>query len=322
MPTVRANGLSIEYVETGDQRAPTILLIMGLGMQLIGWPDSFCEGLAERGFRVVRFDNRDVGRSSKMGGGSAIFLAAEVIRALRGGRIAARYTLHDMADDAIGVMDALGIERAHVVGASMGGMIGQVIAAEHAERVRSLVSIMSSSGDRRLPRGNIRVLLPALWPKTPLFGRKRAVQRGMRLFRAIGSPGFPTSDEELRAKVERAIARSDYRPGVARQMLAIVASGSRVELLRRIRVPTLVLHGADDPLVPVAAGEDTANQIPGASLRIIRGMGHDLAPGLVPLLVEAIAAHCQAADRSSRREVRRAAADTSGPESRGTWSLR
>jgi pimeloyl-ACP methyl ester carboxylesterase len=321
MPTVRANGLSIEYVETGDHRAPTILLIMGLGMQLIGWPDSFCEGLAERGFRVVRFDNRDVGRSSKMGGGNAIFLAAAVIRALRGGRVAAPYTLHDMANDAIGVMDALGIERAHVVGASMGGMIGQVIAAEHAERVRSLVSIMSSSGDQRLPRGNVRVLLPGLWPNTPLFGRERAVRRSMRLFRAIGSPGFPTSDEELRAKVERAIARSDYRPGVARQMLAIVASGSRVEMLRSIRVPTLVLHGADDPLVPVAAGEDTANKIPGARLRIIPGMGHDLAPGLVPLLVEAIAAHCHAADRSSGRGVRRAAADTCGPESRATWSL-
>ena len=322
MPTVRANGLSIEYVETGDQQAPTILLIMGLGMQLIAWPDSLCQGLAERGFRVVRFDNRDVGRSSKIRGGSAIFLAAAVIRALRGGRVAAPYTLHDMADDAIGLMDALAIERAHVVGASMGGMIGQVIAAEHAERVRSLVSIMSSSGDPRLPSGNVRVLLPALWPNTPLFGRERAVQRSMRLFRAIGSPGFPTSDEELRAKVERAIARSDYRPGVARQMLAIMASGSRVEMLRKIRVPTLVLHGADDPLVPVAAGEDTANKIPGASLRIIPGMGHDLAPGLVPLLVEAIAAHCQAADRTSGGQARRAAEGPRGPERRATWSPR
>ncbi len=316
MPTVRANGLSIEYVESGDQRAPTILLIMGLGMQLISWPDSFCQGLVERGFRVVRFDNRDVGHSSKMSAGNVFLLAAAVIRALRGGRVAAPYTLHDMADDAVGVLDALGIERAHVVGVSMGGMIGQVIAAEHAVRVRSLVSIMSSSGDRRLPRGNVRALLPALWPNAPLLGRKRAVERGMRLFRAIGSPGFPTSDEELRAKVERAIARSDYRPGVARQMLAIVASGSRVEMLRRIRVPTLVLHGADDPLVPVAAGEDTANKIPGASLRIIPGMGHDLAPGLVPLLVEAIAQHCQAADRSPAHEARGAAPGVGGPQSR------
>jgi pimeloyl-ACP methyl ester carboxylesterase len=303
MPVVSANGLSIEYAEIGAAPAPAILLIMGLGMQLVAWPDQFCQGLADRGFRVIRFDNRDVGRSTKMHGGNAVSLAAAILRALAGGRIAASYTLSDMAKDAIGVMDALGIERAHVVGASMGGMIAQIIAAEHPERVRSLVSIMSSSGDRKLPRGNTRVLLPMLWPTTPLFGRERAIRRSMRLFRLIGSPGFPTSQEELRAKVERSIARSHYPPGVARQVLAIGASGSRVDLLRRIRAPTLVIHGENDPLIPLAAGKDTAEQIPGARLRIIPGMGHDLPTGLVPLLVDAIAEHCLDADRRPPRAV-------------------
>jgi pimeloyl-ACP methyl ester carboxylesterase len=311
MPTVQANGLTIEYAETGDQQAPAILLIMGLGMQLITWPDALCEGLADRGFRVVRFDNRDVGHSSKIHAGNAVSRTAAVVRLLAGVHIEAPYTLHDMAADAVGVMDALGIARAHIVGASMGGMIAQIIAAEHAERVRSLVSIMSSSGDVDLPRGSIRPLVPLLWPFPGLFGHEHAVRQSMHTFRAIGSPGFPTPDEELRAKVERSIARSHYPPGLVRQILAIAASGSRVELLRRISAPTLVIHGADDPLIPRAAGEHTAENIPGARLKIIPGMGHDLAAGLVPHLVDAIAEHCHAADRHRVREAQ--AADGRGP---------
>jgi pimeloyl-ACP methyl ester carboxylesterase len=298
MPAVAANGISIEYLESGDPGAPVILLIMGLGMQLIAWPDAFCRGLADRGFRVVRFDNRDVGHSTKMHWGNAVTLAAAVARAIAGGRVTAPYTLNDMGADAVGLMDALAIGRAHIVGASMGGMIAQIIAADHPQRTRSLVSIMSSSGDRQLPRGNTRALLPMLWPHPPFFRPQRAVRRHMGILRAIGSPGFPTADEELRVKVEASFARSYYPPGFARQVLAIAASGSRVELLQRIRVPTLVLHGSDDPLIPAAAGEDTAARIPGAKLKIIPGMGHDLASGLVPLLVDAIAEHCQAADRA------------------------
>ena len=311
MPTVRANGLNIEYAETGRQQAPAILLIMGLGMQLIAWPDSFCQGLADRGFRVVRFDNRDVGHSTKIRAGNAVSRTASVVRLLAGAHIEAPYTLHDMAADTIGLMDALGIARAHIVGASMGGMIAQIIAAEHPERVRSLVSIMSSSGDVSLPRGSIRPLLPLLWPFPGVLGREHAVRRSMHTFRVIGSPGFPTSDEELRAKVEGSFARSHYPPGLVRQILAIAASGSRVELLRRISAPTLVIHGADDPLIPTAAGKHTAENIPGARLKIISGMGHDLAAGLVPHLVEAIAEHCGAADRFSVREAQ--AADGSVP---------
>jgi pimeloyl-ACP methyl ester carboxylesterase len=296
MPAVRANGLTIEYTETGDQRAPTILLIMGLGMQLIAWPDAFCQGLADRGFRVVRFDNRDVGLSTKFHTDNVFSRTATLLRLLAGGRFTAPYTLYDMAADTIGVMDALGIARAHIVGASMGGMIAQIVAAEHADRVRSLVSIMSSSGDVRQPRGNNHILLPLLMPFPGLFGHEHAIRRSMEALRSIGSPGYPVSDAELRVKVERAHARSHHPAGFVHQMLAIAAAGSRVEMLRHISVPTLVIHGADDPLIPVAAGKHTAENIPGARLRIIPGMGHDLPPGLIPVVVEAIAAHCQASD--------------------------
>lgn len=300
MPIVAANGMDIAYVENGDRSGPAILLIMGLGMQLIAWPDEFCEGLARRGFRVVRFDNRDVGLSTKARGGGAIAVAAAFASALAGLPVAAPYLLSDMARDAIGLMDALGIERAHIVGASMGGMIAQIIAAERPERVLSLTLIMSSSGDPDLPRSDPR-LIQALFLRRFAFTRERAVRQAMRFYRLIASPGFPTSQEQLRAKVERSVDRCYYPAGVGRHLLAILASGSRVAMLGRIRAPTLVLHGADDIFVPVEAGRDTAARIPGARLRIIPGMGHDLAPGLIPILVEAIAEHCTAAAEVSGR---------------------
>lgn len=298
--SVRANGIKIEYAENGAKDAPVILLIMGLGMQLIAWPEAFCEGLAARGFRVVRFDNRDVGGSTKIGStkiktlGRIAWVAA-IVRVWAGLPVKAPYTLRDMANDAIGLLDALGIERAHIVGASMGGMIAQIIAAEHPDRAKSLVSIMSSSGNPALPHPDPKVMKALLWPR-PRGNRERAIRQAMELYRMIGSPGFPTSKVELRAKVERSISRCYYPEGLARHFLAIQASGSRVEMLRRIRVPTLVLHGSDDPLVPVEAGKDTAANIPGAKLRIIPGMGHDLAGGLLPILINAITKHCKAAD--------------------------
>jgi pimeloyl-ACP methyl ester carboxylesterase len=296
MPAVRANGLTIEYVEIGDPRAPAILLVMGLGMQLIAWPDPFCQGLADRGFRVVCFDNRDVGLSTKFHTDNVFTRTATLMRLLAGGRFTAPYTLYDMAADTVGVLDALGIERAHVVGASMGGMIGQIVAANYADRVSSLVSIMSSSGAVALQRGSQHVLLPLLLPFPGLFGHEHAIRRSMETLRSIGSPRYPVSDAELRAKVERAHTRSHYPAGFVHQILAIAASGSRVEMLRHISAPTLVIHGADDPLIPVAAGRHTAENIPGARLRIITGMGHDLPPGLIPVLVDAIAEHCDASD--------------------------
>ena len=301
MPIVAANGMNIAYVENGDKAAPVVLLIMGLGMQLIAWPDAFCDGLADHGFRVVRFDNRDVGLSTKIRSVGAVAVAAAFARAMVGRSVKAPYVLADMARDAIGLMDAIGVERAHIVGASMGGMIAQIIAAEYPERALSLTSIMSSSGNPDLPRGDSRLVEALFWPR-PAFNRERAIRRAMDFYRLIGSPGFPTSEEQLRAKVERSVDRCYYPAGMAHHFLAILASGSRVEMLARIRAPTLVLHGADDSLVPVEAGKDTAAHIPGARLRIISGMGHDLAPGLAPILVDAIAEHCKGAARISDRD--------------------
>ena len=300
MTSVQANGITIEYAETGPRDAPVILLIMGLGMQLIAWPQSFCDGLAARGFRVVRFDNRDVGHSTPMPGGS-LAMTSMMARAFLGLPVRPPYTLTDMASDALGLLDALGIARAHVAGASMGGMIAQILAIEHPERVKSLTSIMSTTGNRRLPGPKAKVLRLLLRPRPR--NRVVAVRRGMELFRLISGSGYPPTEAELRDKVERAVQRS-YRPdAVLRQLIAIRAAPSRVQALRRVRVPTLVLHGSDDPLVPMAGGEDTAANIPGARLRIVPGMGHFLPEALVPLLVDEIAAHCLDAEDAAQGRV-------------------
>lgn len=297
MPIVAANGINIAYDETGDQKAPAILLIMGLGTQMIAWPQSFCFALAQRGFRVIRFDNRDVGLSTKIETGAPVDVLAAFSRAMAGEPVDAPYSVDDMAADTIGLMDTLGIKRAHVVGASMGGMIAQVVAAKYPDRVRSMTSIMSSSGDPGLPQGKPEAVAALLAPRPPADDREGIIKAGMNVYRVIGSPGFPTPDPELRAKIEAATDRAYYPAGIPRHLLAVLASGSRVELLKGIKVPTLVLHGADDPLVPVAAGEDTAKHVPGAALRIIPGMGHDLPTGLIPILVEAIGDHCAAVDK-------------------------
>ena len=302
MTSVQANGITVEYADTGPRDAPVILLIMGLGMQLIAWPQSFCDGLAARGFRVIRFDNRDAGHSTPMSAGS-LAMTSMLARAFFGLPVSPPYTLMDMAHDALGLMDALGIARAHVVGASMGGMIAQILAIEHPERVKSLTSIMSTTGDRRLPGPKAKVLRALLRPRPR--NRAVAIRRGMELFRLIGGSGYPPTDAELRDKVERAVQRS-YRPdAVFRQLIAIRAAPSRVQALQRVRVPTLVLHGSDDPLVPMAGGEDTAANIPGARLRIVPGMGHFLPEVLVPLLVDEIAEHCLAAEDVAQGRVAR-----------------
>jgi pimeloyl-ACP methyl ester carboxylesterase len=299
LPSLRANGLDIFYDEVGDARAPALLLIMGLGTQMIAWPEAFCGRLADRGFRVVRFDNRDVGLSSKIENAPTVEVAAAFMRALTGQKIQAPYTLDDMANDAVGVMDALAIDKAHIVGASMGGMIAQTIAAKYASRARSLTSIMSSSGDPRLPQARPGAGEALVAPRPAQSDREASIQFGMNVIRAIGSPGYPPPEPELRAKIERAFDRSHYPAGVARQMVGILASGCRVELLKTIRVPTLVLHGEDDPLVPLEAGKDTARHVPGAVLKTIPGWGHDIPTPLIPILVEHIASHCEKADRAA-----------------------
>lgn len=292
MPTVQVKQVPIEYESLGDVAAPPILLIMGLGMQLISWPEPFCRALVARGFRVIRFDNRDSGLSGKIRVRKRPGLLPTLLRSAFGLPPRVPYTLDDMAADAVGLLDALDIERAHIVGASMGGMIAQLIAARHPQRVSSLTSIMSSSGNPRLSRPKLRAMRAVLGRPAEPGNPESGVEHLIHVFSVIGSPGFPSDRELLRQQIVAGIGRAYHPAGTVNQLLAVVASGDRRRMLRRIGAPTLVLHGDADPLVPLAAGRDTARNIPGARLQVIEGMGHDLAPGLWPILVDAIAAHC------------------------------
>ncbi len=292
---LHANGLQIEVDDTGGEGRPVVLLIMGLGMQLVGWPQDFVQGLVDAGFRVVRHDNRDAGLSDgfdRAGNGNIVW---ESIRQKFGLPVRSPYTLADMARDSLGVLDALGIERAHVIGASMGGMIAQHIAAEAPDRVRRLVSIMSSSGARGLPGPKAEVA--AMLLRRPLGGSEAAlVAHSIRLLRLIQSPAYPESDERLAQRLKFSMRRA-YRPsGIFRQMLAIGADTERPALLPRIQCPTLVLHGEDDALVPIACGIDTAKRIPGAKFVPVPGMGHDLPPEVCAILVHHIAPFLHAAE--------------------------
>jgi pimeloyl-ACP methyl ester carboxylesterase len=248
---------------------------------------------------VIRFDNRDIGLSGKLHGAPRVNLPMALLRSFLGLKIHAPYRIDDMADDAIGLLDALGIRKAHIVGASLGGMIAQSAAARHTERTRSLVSLMSTSGDPRLPKAKPRAAATLLARRPPKGDREASIEFGVRVLKTISSPGYPPDEDDLRARVAAAFDRAYYPAGVARQLLAIMASGSRVEMLKTIRVPTLVLHGADDPLVPVEGGKSTAALIPGAELEIISGWGHDLPAALLPRLAERIADHCRKADQAN-----------------------
>jgi len=291
MASVQANGITIAYEAEGNPQDPAVLLVMGLGMQLISWPQDFVDGLVEQGFYVVRFDNRDAGLSSKFAHRKKPNLVWAYVKSLLNWPQSPAYTLDDMADDACGLLDALGIAKAHIIGVSMGGMIGQVFAARFGSRTLSLTSIMSSSGRRGLP-GPTPAARNAIMrgPANPR-DRRQMVDHAVNTFRIIGSPAFPTPEKILRTNVERALARSVNAAGIARQMVAIVASGDRTALLRKISCPVLVIHGAADPLVPLACGEDTAAAVPGAVLHVIEGMGHDLPPQLIERLLSLIDTH-------------------------------
>jgi pimeloyl-ACP methyl ester carboxylesterase len=292
MPSVRANGIQIEYESFGAESSPAILLIMGLGMQMIAWPDPFCQKLAAAGFRVIRFDNRDIGLSTHFDDRGVPNMVWAFLKARIGLKVRGPYDLNDMAADTVGLMDALQLREAHVVGASMGGMIAQQVAAKYPGRAKSLVSIMSTSGDRRLPpatRDAQRALFAR--PANP-HDQNSIVEHSMKIWGVIGSPGFPTDPAELRARTQRSVTRSYHPQGVARQLVGILASGDRSKDLATIRTPTLVIHGDCDPLVRPACGEDTAQKIPGAKLSIIKGMGHDMAAW--PILADQILGHVRA----------------------------
>ena len=292
MPNVNINGQVIEYESLGSASSPTILLIMGLGMQLTNWPDAFCQRLVDAGFRVIRFDNRDIGLSGKVHVGRRMNMKLALLAAFLKLPVRAPYLLDDMVVDTVGLLDALDIKSAHVVGASMGGMIAQLMAAHHPTRVSSLTSVMSSSGNRRAHRGTPEAMRVLMARPTDPSNVNSVIEHTMKVYSVIGSPGYPQHKDELRARITRNFNRSYHPAGTARQLLAIMASGDRRALLQKISAPTLVIHGADDKLVPVAAGRDTAHHIKGAKLQIVPGMGHDLPPGLQPILADAIAAHC------------------------------
>jgi proline iminopeptidase len=258
-------------------------------MQLVAWPDEFVEGLVEQGFYVIRFDNRDCGLSTKLDNLGAPNLPWLWLKSLVGLPLRAPYTLHDMVADTAALMDALGVQAAHLVGASMGGMVAQLFAATHAARVLSLTSIMSSSLRRDLPGPSAaaRKLLLRRPPRT----REGMVRHVMAVFQAVGSPSYPTPERQLRSRVERAVDRNVSQAGVQRQIAAIAATGELVPYLAKITAPTLVIHGAADPLVPAACGIDSARCIPGARLEIIEGMGHDLPTALIERLLALIDAH-------------------------------
>ncbi len=262
--------IDIAYERFGDPELPLVLLAMGLGTQMLGWPDGFCDALVGHGVHVVRFDNRDIGLSTHLTDAPI----PDVRAALTGDTSSASYRLSDMAADTIGLLDALGVDSAHLVGASMGGMIAQTAAIEYPERVRSLTSIMSTTGDPSVGQATQRAIAALLSP--PASTREQAIDRTVSIVRVIGSPGFELDEADLRWRTGLAYDRANDPLGVGRQLVAIAASGDRTAALRSVTVPTLVIHGADDPLVDVSGGQATARAIPGAELVVFDGMGHHL----------------------------------------------
>ena len=293
----RANGIDLCYEIFGDASAEPILLIMGLGAQMIHWDDDFCRQLAGRGFRVIRFDNRDIGKSSHLSGGTRITLAEFLKLRFLKIPVAAPYKLPDMAEDTVGLMDVLGIKSADVVGLSMGGMIAQEIAISHPQRVRSLTSIMSTTGNPKVPPPTREASAVLMAP--PPNTREEFFARFAQTWKILRVGSFPEDEALDQARAERTFARGLNPAGVGRQLRAILASGSRKERLHSVRAPTLVIHGTVDPLVRPEAGKDTAASIPGAKLLMIEGMGHALPIPMWPQIIDAIDKHAHAASAKS-----------------------
>ncbi len=286
MAQVRANGITLEYDEFGKPDGMPLLLIMGWGGQMVRWDVPLCKLFTGRGFRVIRFDNRDVGLSTKFVAQcpDPAPLAAAL---LQGQSVTPPYTLDDMADDAAGLLDALGIPAAHVVGASMGGMIAQLVALRHPKQVLTLTSIMSSTGESDLPQGNPAVL--GLLAQPVPTEREAAIEYGVKAWQLLGGGGFPFDEERVRAFTGLEYDRDSDSTGPSRQLLAILTAPGRREALGSVAVPALVIHGDADPLAPIAGGFDTAKAIPNAKMVVVKGMGHELPEGAWPQVVDAIA---------------------------------
>lgn len=286
---ISANGIALEVEDHGSPSGEPLVLIMGLGMQLVAWHPDFVAMLVARGFRVIRFDNRDSGLSQRFDALGVPNLALDSLRFAVGMKVNAPYSMADMADDTAGLLDAMGIASAHICGASMGGMIAQQLAVRHPARVKSLTLIMTSSGSRKLPGPTLKVRSALISRPADPKNVQSVIEHYVKLYRLIGSPGYPAPEAYLHERVGMAVRRA-YRPaGTARQMVAIAADGNRSPLFAQIGKPTRIIHGKADPLVPVAAGIDLAAKIAGAQIDLIAGMGHDLPPALWPRFVSGIA---------------------------------
>jgi pimeloyl-ACP methyl ester carboxylesterase len=294
MSKAKANGIQIEYETFGNKSSRPLLLIIGLGGQLIQWDVDICRDLAERGYYVIRFDNRDSGQSTIFEEAGMPDLPAIFGKLMRGEKIKPPYTIEDMGDDAAGLLDALGIQKAHICGMSMGGMIAQTIAIRHPSRVLSLTSIYSTTGNPKVPQPKPEVMGVLIAP--PPVEREACVEHMLKVFKTIAGPGFPMDEKWTRKILAEGYDRGFYPQGSARQLVAILTQDNRVPALASVKVPTLVVHGTNDPLVSVEGGKDTARVIPGAQLMLIEGMGHDLPHGGAwPRIIEAIVAHTQKA---------------------------
>jgi pimeloyl-ACP methyl ester carboxylesterase len=283
--TAKVGSVEIAYDTFGDPKSPPMLLIMGLGAQMIRWDEAFCNALAAQGHWVIRFDNRDVGLSTKFDNAGV----PDVMSLIQGKKVDVPYKLKDMAADAVGLLDTLGVKKADVVGVSMGGMIAQSMAIHYPERVKTLTSIMSSTGNPKLPQAKPEAMTVLLAPAAT--NRNDYITNELKAAKVLHGPNFPLNEEYVRSYAERSYDRCFDPQGLPRQLGAILASESRNEALAKMKIPTLVIHGTADPLVPVEGGKDTANSIPGAKLLVIEGMGHSFPIEVVPQILQAILQH-------------------------------
>ncbi|MBW2279547.1 MAG: alpha/beta hydrolase [Deltaproteobacteria bacterium] len=293
MPRIQTNQIELEYEQFGPASGDPLLLIMGLGAQMIHWDEEFIGLFVDRGYHVTRFDNRDVGLSTKLEAAGPVNVLQVMQQARSGEKPDVPYTLDDMADDTAGLLDGLEIDAAHVVGASMGGMVAQTLAIRHPARVRSMVSIMSSTGNPDLPPAKPEAM--AMLMRPPADSREAAIENTLVARRLLAGTVHAFDEERARANAERAYDRCFYPVGQGRQTAAIMAHGSRTDALSKLDVPTLVIHGDADPLVPIEGGQDTARCVPGADLMIVEGMGHDLPPAAWTRIVDAIHVHTEKA---------------------------
>jgi pimeloyl-ACP methyl ester carboxylesterase len=294
MPNVKANGIQIEYDTIGNPTLPPLLLIMGLGGQLIHWDEGFCRQLADKGLFVIRYDHRDTGLSTKYETAESADMADSLEAFMQGQSIQSPYTLNDMADDATELLEALHIQKAHICGASMGGMIAQILAIRHPQRLLSLISIYSTTGNPDLPQPEPKAMEALMTPQPT--DRQAYIEFNVKTHQVMAGSGYPYDEEFIRNISAESYDRAHYPPGVGRQMLAVMGQENRKSALAAVSVPTLVIHGTTDPLVPAAHGRDTAAAVPGAQLLLVEGMGHDLPRnnGPWPQIIDAIVAHTKA----------------------------